>query len=116
MIVGVGMDIIEVSRVREAVEKNPRFIERIFTEREIRYSLAKKNKYQHLAARFAAKEAFFKALGKRISWAEVEIINQVSGKPELVIHSNESFSFNRALVSLVHLKEYAAAIVTLEKD
>ena len=60
MIVGIGMDIIEVRRVKEAVEKNPRFLERIFTRREIDYSLTKKNKYEHLAARFAAKEAFFK--------------------------------------------------------
>lgn len=114
MIVGIGMDIIEVRRVREAIEKNPRFLERIFTEREIRYSLRKKNKYQHLAARFAAKEAFFKALGRRISWTGVEVVNQKSGKPELEIHSKEKLNFSTCHVSLSHLKEYGLAVIILE--
>ncbi|MGB8952485.1 MAG: holo-ACP synthase [Candidatus Aminicenantales bacterium] len=117
MIIGIGIDVIEVARVKKAVEKNPRFLGRVFTADEIRYAQTKKNKFQHLAARFAAKEAFFKALGRRIGWADVAITNQASGKPDLIIHTQEEFSdITRCHVSLSHLKEYALAIVLLEKE
>ena len=85
MVIGVGIDIIEVERVRKLAEKHPRFLERIFTSREIKYCMQKRNKYQHLAARFAAKEAFFKAIGRRINWRDVELFNLPSGKPQLEI-------------------------------
>ena len=91
MVKGIGIDIIEVERVKKIAEKNPKFLDRIFTSREVSYCLKKRNKYQHLAARFAAKEAFFKAIGKRISWKEVELFNLPSGKPQLEIKSKERF-------------------------
>jgi holo-[acyl-carrier protein] synthase len=78
--------------------------------------LKKKNKYQHLAARFAAKEAFFKAIGKRISWQDVELLNLRSGKPQLDIKFKERFFIDKALVSISHLKEYAVAAVILEGE
>ena len=114
MVLGVGIDIIEVERVRKLAEKHPRFLERIFTPREIDYCLQKKNKYQHLAARFAAKEAFFKAVGKRVNWRDVELFNLPSGKPKLEIKSKENFSFRDTHVSISHLKDYAVSSVVLE--
>ena len=115
MITGIGIDIIEVERVKKLAEKNPRFLERIFTDREISYCSERRNKYQHLAARFAVKEAFFKAIGRRVGWREVELINLPSGKPQLEINSKERFSFKEAHVSISHLAEYAVATVILEK-
>lgn len=115
MIVGIGVDIIEVDRVQKLAEKNPRFLNRVFTSEEIQYCTGKKNKHQHLAARFAAKEAFFKALGRKIHWTDVGIINRPSGKPELVLKSPGPFPFDKTHVSVSHIKEYAIAYVVLEK-
>ena len=115
MIVGIGVDIIEVERIQKLAEKSPRFLKRIFTDEEIKYSNGKKNKYQHLAARFAAKEAFFKALGRKINWTDVGIINLPSGKPELDLKTQESLPFDRTQVSLSHIQDYAVAYVVLEK-
>lgn len=114
MVKGIGIDMIEVERIKKIAEKNPNFLERIFTPREVSYCLGKRNKYQHLAARFAAKEAFFKAIGRRVSWKDVELLNAPSGKPQLEIRSKERFSFVEAHVSISHLKEYAVAMVILE--
>ena len=116
MVKGIGIDLIEVGRIKKIAEKNPKFLERIFTSREVSYCQGKKNKYQHLAARFAAKEAFFKAIGRRINWKDVELFNLPSGKPQLEIKSKERFSFIEAHVSISHLKEYAVAIVILEGE
>jgi len=115
VITGIGIDIIEVKRIKNSIEKNPRFLQRIFTPQEITYCQGKKNKYQHLAARFASKEAFFKALGKRIKWTDVELGNLPSGKPQLKIKARERFSFRRVNVSVSHLVDYAAAVVILEE-
>jgi len=114
MINGIGIDMIEVERIKKTAEKNPKFLERIFTSREVSYCLGKRNKYQHLAARFAAKEAFFKAIGRRTNWKDVELFNVPSGKPELEIKAKERFSFVEVHVSISHLKEYAVAMVILE--
>jgi len=116
MIKGIGIDMIEIARVKRLAEKNSRFLERIFTSREAEYCLRKKNKYLHLAARFAAKEAFFKAIGKRIVWRDVELINLPSGKPQLEIKQKEQFAVDRVHVSISHLADYALAVVVLEKD
>jgi holo-[acyl-carrier protein] synthase len=115
MIVGIGVDIIEVARIQNLAEKSPRFLKRVFTDTEIKYSEGKKNKFQHLAARFAAKEAFFKALGEKINWTDVGIVNLRSGKPELELIGSRLFSFDRTYVSLSHLQDYAIAYVVLEK-
>jgi holo-[acyl-carrier protein] synthase len=116
MIIGVGIDLIEVARVRKAIERNPRFVDRVFTELEIRYSEGKKSRFEHLAGRFAVKEAFFKAVGRRIAWADVETENLPSGQPRLVVRSTEDFGFTRSHVTISHTAEYATAVVVLEKD
>ena len=115
MITGIGIDIIEVIRIEKLLSGSPRSIQRVFTSKEANYCHKKRNKFQHFAARFAAKEAFFKAIGKRISWKDVELVNLSSGQPQLKIKSKEKFNFERAHVSISHLAEYAIAIVLLEK-
>ena len=110
---GVGVDIIEVKRVETLIKKNTRFLTRVFTETEISYCSSKANQYQHFAARFAAKEAFFKALGRKIPWTDVGIKNLPSGKPVLEIQSDINLSYRKAEVSISHLKEYAIAAVIL---
>ena len=115
MIIGIGIDILEVGRIQKVAERNARFLDRVFTEKEILYSHPKRNNYQHLAARFAAKEAFFKAIGKRIAWTDVEVVNEPSGQPRLVVHAKEDFGFTRCHLSLSQLAEHALAVVILEK-
>ncbi len=125
MIVSIGIDIIEVARIREVLLRTPRFRERVFTTAERAYcdghGVAAA---QHYAARFAAKEAALKALqtGWRggISWQDVEIGSRVSGAPYLVLHSRvkELFDSSGATVahlSLSHTSEHAIAQVVLEK-
>jgi len=124
LICGTGIDIIEVSRIRSVMERDIGFKNKIFTIPEIEYCESKKNKYQHYAVRFSAKEAFMKAIGTGwrfgIRFADIEIFHDELGKPfirgngkakELLI--NEGIS--KIHVSLSHLKEMATAIVILEK-
>lgn len=115
MIKGIGIDIIEVERVEKLGLKSSRFLEKIFTPREIAYCSRKANKFQHFAARFAAKEAFFKALGKRIPWKDVELVNLASGKPTLELASGREWPFRQAHVSISHLARLALAVVVLEE-
>jgi holo-[acyl-carrier protein] synthase len=115
MVSGIGIDMIEVERVQKAIERNARFVDKVFTPGEWAYSEGKKNKFQHLAARFAAKEAFIKALGRGVPWASVEVVNLPSGKPTLVVRDAEEYGFTGAHVSLSHLASYALAVVVLEK-
>jgi len=87
-IYGIGNDIIEIERIKEAVEKNNKFKERIFTEKEIKYAEKNKNPYPTYAGRFAAKEAFFKSLGTGIRkywFKDIEIVNDINGKPYINI-------------------------------
>jgi len=116
MITGIGIDFIEVERIRKLAEKSPRFLEKIFTPVEIAYCSKKRNKYQNYAARFAAKEAFIKAFGKRVHWKDIEMVNLPSGKPRLELKGTQKWPFNRAHVSISHLAEQAMAVVILEKN
>jgi holo-[acyl-carrier protein] synthase len=116
MVLGIGVDIIEVARVQKAIERNPRFVDKVFTATEVAYSEGKKTKFQHLAARFAAKEAFFKAIGRRVSWTAMETVNLESGQPQVHVLSGEDFGFSRARLSLTHVADYAIAMVVLEKE
>ena len=120
-----GTDIIEIDRIKEDIEHiGKAFIDRIFTEKEIQYCESKKSqKYQHYAARFAAKEAFSKALGTGItgfSLKDVFITNDENGKPELNIQNHAKsvlenrFGECKVLVSLSHEKEFAIAFVIIE--
>jgi len=88
MVLGIGIDIIEIDRIKKSVDKyGDLFLNKIYTETEINYSLVKKNKYQHLAARFAAKEAIYKALSSDTdyiySWQDIEIYNESNGLPRV---------------------------------
>ncbi len=113
MIVGIGIDLIEIERIKKACEENPRFIERIFTEKEREYCFKFNEPYEHLAVRFAGKEATFKAIGHRIGWKDVEIINEISGKPNLFIKNlDKEIS---AHISLSHNRTIAGAVVILER-
>ncbi len=116
MIIGIGIDFIEVERIKKLAEKSPRFVQRIFTPQEIKYSGGKANMYQHLAARFAAKEAFFKALGRRIKWTDVGVVNLPSGQPRLEVKEKDRYPFTEVHLSIAHLAEYAIAFVILESD
>ncbi len=125
MIKGIGIDSIEVSRIHKQLIQSERFKERIFTPDEVAYCEAKKNKAQNYAARFAAKEAFFKALGTGwrggLGFNQVEIINNELGKPEIRLHGKakqliEETGITDIHVSLTHLKDTASSIVILETN
>jgi len=123
-VAGVGIDMIEVERVQSSIAKGQGFRELVFSAKEIAYCESKTNKYQHYAARFAAKEAFFKALGtgwlKDTAFNEIEITNDESGKPCLEPIGESAVVINRGgtlkiAVSLTHLKTMASAVVIIEK-
>lgn len=116
MITGIGIDFIEVKRIRNLAERSPRFLEKIFTPAEIAYCSKKRYKYQNFAARFAAKEAFFKAVGRRLHWKDIELVNLPSGQPRLELKPGQKWPFTRTHVSVSHLAEHAMAIVILEKS
>src|SRR5689334_14368006 len=88
MILGVGTDLAEVDRIQHSVDRyGERFLTRIYTEREIAYSLRKKNYAERLAGRFAVKEAGMKAIGtgwrRGVTWKDFEVVNEPSGRPTL---------------------------------
>ena len=124
MIVSIGIDIVEVYRIRETISRTPRFVERVYTEIERRYCEAKgAAAAQSFAARFAAKEAFLKALKTgwrgKITWHDIEIISDESGVPSLKISGEaqkilENLGANQIHLSLSHTTEHAVAQVILE--
>ncbi len=125
MIAGIGIDMIEVERVAEKIGKNNGFRELVFSPDEMLYCEAKTNKFEHYAARFAAKEAFLKAAGtgwiNELNLFEIEIVNDESGKPSIHLsgytaNAIEVKRFTRISVSLSHLKNIASAIVIIETD
>ncbi len=126
MIVGTGIDITETQRIQESFERyGERFRDRIYTPEEIAYCERFKNKAERYAARFAAKEATFKALGtgwrSGIRWLDVEVIHQPSGKPELALRGRaqevaRQLGVVRAAVSLSHANHYVVAQVIFESD
>ncbi len=125
MIVSIGIDIIEVARIREVLQRTPRFAERVFTTAERSYCDGRGAvAAQHYAARFAAKEAALKALqtGWRggIGWQDVEIASGDSGAPYLVLHGPVKELFEKsgaaaAHLSMSHTSEHAIAQVVLER-
>jgi len=124
MIAGLGTDLIEVERIATKVNNESGFREMIFSKNEIIYCESKANKFECYAARFAAKEAFFKALGTGwldgTNFNEVEIVHDENGKPELVLSGQTkvtltSWGINKILVSLSHIRSIASAVVIIEK-
>ena len=122
MVQGIGVDIVEVARVRRAIDAwGSRFLKKIFTEKEILYCTSMKNSDQHFAALFAAKEAVSKALeiGWRgeFRWQDVEIVNESSGKPRVILykHVNKLLANSRVVLSLSHTATTVIAFVIIEK-
>jgi holo-[acyl-carrier protein] synthase len=124
MIVGTGVDLAEVSRIREAIERHgKRFIERIYTPAEIAYVERKANRYERFAARFAAKEAGMKAIGTGwrdgVRWQDFEVANLPTGKPTLRFHGQaahfaDALGARNVSLSITHTAELAMAHVILE--
>jgi holo-[acyl-carrier protein] synthase len=126
MIISIGIDIIEVTRVREVMRRTPRFTERVFTLRERAYcdGRGKAIAAQHYAARFAAKEAAFKALGTGwrggLAWQDVEVSANEVGAPLVLFHGHAQALFAQsgataAHISISHTTEHAVAQIILEK-
>ena len=119
MILGHGIDVVEIPRLAEVIERHgPRFLERVFTPAEREYCRGKKRELEHLAGRFAAKEAVFKVLGTgwagRISWQDVEVTNTAAGQPVVTLRGEcarlaEQLGIRRILVSISHTGDWAAA-------
>ncbi|MGI6412849.1 MAG: holo-ACP synthase [Syntrophomonadaceae bacterium] len=124
IILYVGVDIIEIDRIRKAVTRIPRFQNRVFTPQELDYCLKKRNPYPSLAARFAAKEALRKlhpAFSSGISFHDVEVINNSSGKPELLLHGKAmdikvGNGIGDIAISLSHSNYTAIAVVTAMRE
>jgi holo-[acyl-carrier protein] synthase len=124
MIIGTGIDIIEVARVAAKVRKENGFKSKIFSGAEIAFCESKPNKDENYAARFAAKEAFLKATGLGLTagfeLCEIEIGNDVLGKPFIQLHGNfqrkaAENGWNKIHLSLSHVQAMACAVVIIEQ-
>jgi holo-[acyl-carrier protein] synthase len=124
MIVGTGVDLAEVARIRASIERfGSRFTDRIFTAAEIAYVERKANRYERYAARFAAKEAGMKAIGtgwkRGVTWHDFEVVNLPSGKPTLRLHGvaaevAKRLNVRNISLSITHTAELGMAHVILE--
>lgn len=118
-VIGIGIDVVEVDRVKSSLEEfSERFLSRVFTKSERDYCQKQKMPELHLAARFAAKEAVAKAfgtgIGKEIGWLDMEILRKESGEPEVQLRGEAAAyakqrGVEQIMVSLTHAKQYAAA-------
>ncbi len=123
MIYGIGVDIVKIDRIRDAVDRwGDRFLRRVFTEHEIAYSYKKKEPYLSLAVRFAAKEAFIKAIGGEIHVAmtDIEVTSLGSGQPCMEVKGRVRIFFGEKSIKSVHLsmsheREYGVACVVVER-
>jgi holo-[acyl-carrier protein] synthase len=124
MIDGLGIDMVDVDRIAGKISKEAGFRELVFSPGEIGYCEKQANKFEHYAARFAAKEAFFKALGtgwaEGTAFSEVEITHNAAGRPDLNLLGRTrdnlaSLKIIKILVSLSHIKTIASAVVIIEK-
>ena len=124
MILGIGIDIIEVERIRTSHEKfGERFLNRILHPNEVSYCLSYKAPGPFLAARFAAKEAISKAfgtgIGAQLAWQDMEIARKESGEPYVILHGGgpallQARGARHVLISLSHTQNYATAVSILE--
>ncbi len=124
MVLGLGIDIIEIERIKESVERlGIRFLEKIYTQGEIEYCSGKANKYQHFAARFAAKEAVYKAIASswqpNIGWQDIEIYNEPTGLP--VVKSKDKLkeflgSDKSLKISISHSRDYVTCVAIIYKN
>lgn len=126
MIVGTGIDITDVSRIAQSIERFGRhFLQRVFTPDEIRYCESKANKAERYAGRFAAKEAAMKAIGtgwsRGVTWHDVEVQRAPGGRPTIAFHNKAGEFFQRlgaarAHLSITHTVDWAMAQVILESE
>jgi holo-[acyl-carrier protein] synthase len=126
MIVGSGIDLVEIARIEQSLERfGPRFLNRVFTPAEQAYCLRKRNAAESLAARFAAKEAGAKALGTGISrgvnWLEIEVVREPGGRPNLRFHGRAAemaahLGVAHAALSITHTATLSMANVILENQ
>ncbi len=124
MIYGVGVDVVQISRIGSLLNRwGDRFLQRVFTNQEIRHCLGRKNPSSHLAVRFAAKEAFLKALGigysQGVRWKDIEVSRNASGMPNVQLHNHtrtlcQSHGINRIHLSMSHDGDYGLVQVILE--
>jgi holo-[acyl-carrier protein] synthase len=124
MVLGIGTDLMEIPRIAQSIDRfGDRFLQRVFTPREILYCQRKKNAAESFAARFAAKEAGAKALGTGIShgvsWLELEVAREPSGRPLLQLSGRaadraRSLGVTRVSLSLTHSRDTALAVVIME--
>jgi len=124
MIVGTGIDIAEVHRIRQSIERfGDRFLQRIYTAGEIRYCDSKANRFERYAARFAAKEAAMKALGTGwnygVRWRDCEVTRMSGGRPTMTFHGKAGefaaqLGVKNAALSITHTSEQAIAQLILE--
>jgi holo-[acyl-carrier protein] synthase len=129
MIIGTGVDLAEVDRIRAALEDSRigrRFRDRVFTEKEIAYCEKKRRgKYESYAGRFAAKEAVMKALGRgwgaKVRWRDIEVVRARSGKPDIALHDKtaklaDELGIRRWALSITHTKEHGLAYVIAQDE
>jgi holo-[acyl-carrier protein] synthase len=125
LVFGIGTDIIEIQRVADKLRRTGGLKKRVFTPREIAYCESKAKSAQHFAARFAAKEAFLKAIGtgwrSGYRFVDIEILNNEQGKPGIVVQGKvKDFCQENGItgfhVTLSHIKDLAKAVVVLEKN
>ena len=123
MIKGIGVDIMDIPRIKKMVAKGSRFFDKVFSETEIDYCRSKYRQEVHFAARFAAKEAFFKAMGTGwrygMKWQDISVENDHLGKPEIKLSGNTLENFkknqcNHINLSISHTRDYAVAFVVIE--
>lgn len=121
MVKGIGIDIIEIKRIKNSIDKNTKFLNRIFTKKEIEFFNKRKNNINTIAGNFAAKEAFSKALGTGIkfSWNNIEILRDGSGKPYINLYDKaknifDNKRFKNCHISISHNKTQAIANCIIE--
>lgn len=124
MIIGIGTDIVELSRIEKVIERTPRIVERILTEQERdRLPLAPRRRLEYIAGRFAAKEAISKAMGvgigKQFGWHAVSILNDDKGKPVIIYHHPSlqmpEWQQRKIQLSIAHEQKFAVAFAIIEQ-
>jgi holo-[acyl-carrier protein] synthase len=118
-IVSQGIDLVDCQRLEAVIRRHgQRFLKKVFTKAELDYCLGKKRETEHLAGRFAAKEAVLKVLGtgwrKGVNWTDVEVINEPSGQPRVRLHGKcrevaDSLDISEVLISISHIQTHAIA-------
>src|SRR5207248_10696465 len=123
-VIGTGVDLVECARIQRSIDRfGDRFLQRVFTDGEIEYSMSMKFQARHLAARFAAKEAASKAfgtgIGKAMGWRDIDVHKKASGEPFVVLQGGaQAFADETGVravrISLSHTHHHAVAVIVLE--